>query len=329
MPLIRADANPNTVGITLILIGIVAISVNDLLIKFLSGGYPLHQMIFFRSAIGIAFSLILVQWEGGWSILKTRRPGLHILRGVLVVISNILFFAALAVLPLADATALFFVAPLMITLLSIPLLKEPVGPWRLGAVFVGLLGVVIMMKPWAGAGALEVPRYVLLLPVASALFYALNQIMTRKLGLTTQASAMAVYIQGMFIIVSLVFWAVAGDGRYAADATNPSVVFLLRAWIWPQGMDIWLFLGLGLNSAIVGYCLAQAYRLANAATIAPFEYVGLPLAVFWGWLIFADLPDLAVTTGIVLILGAGLFVFLRERILGRRLASAARLQKRN
>ena len=99
--------------------GMTAISVNDMLIKQLSGDYPLHQMVFTRSAIGILFSLILVQWEGGWHILKTRTPGLHALRGILIVFSNLSYFTALAMIPLADATALFFVAPLLITLLSI------------------------------------------------------------------------------------------------------------------------------------------------------------------------------------------------------------------
>lgn len=319
--------NP-ALGIGFVLLGVTAISVNDMLIKQLSGGYPLHQMVFIRSGIGIFFSLMLVQMEGGLAILRTKRPILHLARGLLVVLSNMTFFGALAVLPLADATALFFVAPLMITLLSIPMLGEKVGPMRLGAVVVGLMGVAIMMKPWQSAGALEVPRTVLLLPVAAALTYALFQILTRKLGASTRASAMAVYIQSMFLVVSLGVYLVAGDGRLAEGVENASLIFLLRAWVWPQGTDIWLFLGLGLNSAVIGYSLSQAYRLADAATVAPFEYIGLPLAVFWGWVIWGDLPDLAVTAGIVLIVASGLFVFLRERQRKRRLVSAQRVHRR-
>ena len=91
---------------------------------------------------------------------------------------------------------------------------------------------------------------------------------------------MAVYIQGMFILVSAGFFIVAGDGSFAVGQDNPSIVFLLRAWVWPDGTDQWWFVGLGLNSAIIGYALSQAYRLADAGTIAPFEYIGLPLASF-------------------------------------------------
>jgi S-adenosylmethionine uptake transporter len=301
----------------------VAISLNDVLIKALSGEYPLHQMVFVRSAIGIVFSLMLVQMEGGWRILKTRRPGLHAVRGALLVIANMTYFTALAVLPLADATALFFAAPLFITLLSIPLLREKVGPLRLSAVVVGFAGVVIMQRPWASGPELEVSRIVLLLPVLSALTYALNQILTRKLGVESKASALSVYVQLMFILAAAGFWLVAGDGRFAVGVENQSLIFLLRAWVWPAEGDWIYFIGLGLNSAIVGYCLSQAYRLSDAATVAPFEYLGLPLAVFWGWAVFAEFPKWEIWIGMALIIGSGLFVFLREQQKSRAIARGA------
>jgi len=300
-------------AIAFVLAGILAISVNDMLIKRLSGGYPLHELVFVRSAIGIVFSLVLVQIEGGWHILKTDRPGLHLLRGALVVIANMTFFVALGAIPLADATALFFAAPLFITLLSIPILGEKVGLLRLGAVMVGFVGVVIMQRPWAGSETLGASRLVLLLPVLAALTYALNQLMTRKLGVSSKASALSVYIQSVFIVVSLGFFLVAGDGRFVSEGSSASMQFLLRAWVWPAPGDGWVFVGMGLNAAVIGYCLSAAYRMADAATVAPFEYMGLPLAVFWGFMIFGDLPAWEVWIGIALILGSGLFVFLRER----------------
>lgn len=307
-------------GIAFILGGMCAISINDVLMKQLSGDYPLHQMVFVRSGIGIVFSLMLVQMEGGWQILRTHQPGLHVLRCLLLVISNMTYFTALAVLPLADSTALFFVAPLFITLLSIPILGEKVGPLRLAAVAVGFAGVVIMQRPWVSTAALDVHRIVLLLPVLAALTYALNQLMTRKLGISSKASALSVYVQLMFLAVSAMFWLVAGDGRHAVGVENQSLIFLLRAWVWPAEGDWIFFIGLGVNSAIVGYCLSQAYRLSDAATVAPFEYIGLPLAVFWGWAIFNSLPDLEVWLGMALIIGSGLFVFLREQQKARRVA---------
>lgn len=317
----KAENHPGR-GILFIVIGIFCISLNDLLIKQLSGGYPLHQSVFLRSFIGILFSLILVQIEGGWRILRTSHPWQHIIRCLLIIIANLSYFAALAALPLADATALFFAAPLFITLLSIPMLGERVGPIRLSAVAIGFIGVIIMQRPWVDRAALDVPRVILLLPVLAALTYALTQLLTRKLGVAAKASAMAVYIQFGFIVVSLLFYVVAGDGRFADGLENESLIFLLRAWHWPSAADWPYFLLLGVNSAAVGYCLSQAYRMADAATIAPYEYLGLPLAVLWGWMVFAELPVWEVWVGMALILAAGLFVFLRERQKARAVARA-------
>jgi S-adenosylmethionine uptake transporter len=137
--------------------------------------------------------------------------------------------------------------------------------------------------------------------------------MTRKLGVKAKASVLSVYIQAMFIVVSLGFYAVAGDGRFVGPEASASMQFLLRAWIWPQPEDVWVFVALGVNSALIGYCLSQAYRLGDAATVAPFEYSLLPMAVFWGFVIFGEVPAWEVWLGIALILSAGLFVFLRER----------------
>ena len=139
---------------------------------------------------------------------------------------------------------------------------------------------------------------------------------------------MSIYIQSAFVVVSLGFWLVAGDGRFAEGSDNPSLLFLFRAWIWPEDGDWWPLIGLGLNSAVVAYCLAQAYRLSDAATVAPFEYVGLPMAVLWGWLFWAELPALPIWIGIALIAGSGLFVFLREKQNARRVARVAEVKGR-
>lgn len=313
--------NKPAIGILCIVAAMVSISINDVLIKEMSGDYPLHQMVFARSLIGIVFSLAMVQLEGGFAILRTDRPGLHLVRGLLVVTANMTFFAAFAVMPLAEATALFYVAPLFITLLSIPLLGERVGARRLSAVAIGFCGVLLMMRPGEAPSEAAPDRLVLLLPIVAALAYALMQILTRRLGIASKASAMAVYVQATFIVVSFGFWAAAGDGRYAAGLDNESLIFLLRAWEWPAPEDRWLFLALGANSAVIGYTLAQAYRSADAATVAPFEYVALPLAVFWGWIVFGELPDGWASGGIALIMGAGLYVYVRERMRQRPVAS--------
>ena len=317
--------NVETRAIGLIIFGMLCITVNDTLIKFLSDGYPLHQMVFVRSAIGLSASFVFLHMEGGRSLLRTDRPALHALRAGLIVIANMTFFAALAVMPLAAATALFFVAPLFITLLAIPVLGEPVGPTRLVAVVVGLAGVGVMMAPGVDWGGIS--RWNLVLPVAAAACYSGMQVLTRKLGAQSAASAMAIYIQSTFIVVSSAFFLVAGSGRFADDVSNEALEFLLRAWVWPATGDLWIFGVLGLMSAMIGYTLSQAYRIGTASVVASYEYVALPLAIFWGWVVFDEVPQPVVWVGVALIAGAGLAVFARERAQDRALASARPIRR--
>lgn len=310
-------------GIAFILVGMLFISVNDMLIKQMSGGYPLHQMVFVRSAIGICISLVLVQFEGGWAILRTSRPGLHLLRGLMIVFANMAYFTALAVMPLADATALFFVAPLFITLLSIPVLGEAVGPRRVLAVVAGFAGVLVMMAPQMEGGA----GWAALLPVLAAAGYAGMSVLTRKLGASSRVSALAAYIQATFVTVGAGFWLVAGDGRFVGPETPESLRFLLRPWVWPSAGDAWVMLGLGVLSALVGYSMSQAYRLARASTVAPFEFMLLIYALIWGWAFLGEWPAPLVFAGAAVILAANGFVFWRENRQARRATGLAALTR--
>jgi len=229
-------------GIIFVIAGMFCISANDMLIKHLSGNYPLHEMVFVRSVFGLMISLIIVQFEGGFTILRTNRVGLQTLRGLLMVMANLTFFSALAVVPLAEATAIFFVAPLFITLMSIFFLGEKVGPRRFIAVAVGFAGVLAMLRPGSAHSSGSPGTLVLLLPVAAAFGYAAVQILTRKLGVSSKASALAVYMQLTFIAVSGGFWFVTGDGRYGEGQDSEILIFLLRAWTWPSASD-WPLLG--------------------------------------------------------------------------------------
>ena len=297
-------------AILFIVLGMFFISVNDMVIKRFSGKYPLHQMVFFRSAIGMFFTLILIHLEGGWRLLKTDQPGLHSLRAVMVFASNMTYFAALAVLPLPDATALFFIAPIMITVLSISILGERVGPRRWGAVIVGFCGTLIMVRA-QGSTRGDVSIWIYLLPILAAFFYATMQVLTRKLA-KTKASAMAFYIQITFVLFCGSSGLIVGNGQFADGVQHPSLVFLLRAWIVPSAADMSYFVLIGILATGVGYCLSQAYRSAPAATVAPFEYVLLPMSIVWGWVIFADWPGLPVWFGSAIIIAAGLYVIWRE-----------------
>lgn len=282
-------------------------SINDAAIKFLSGGYALHQIVLIRSIIAMAvlFALVL-PFAGGLRALYTSRPGLHALRGGLVIISNMSFFLGLAALPIATAVALFFVAPLLITALSVVILGEKVGPRRWGAVIVGLVGVVVMLRP----GVADF-QPAMLLPLLAALAYALMHMMTRRMAGSESAATMTVYVQLTFIVTSVLIGALVGDGRFAGGSSL-ALEFLLRPWHWPAPADWPLLATIGLASAFGALLMAQAYRLGEAALIAPFEYVNMPLAILMGLVIFGEWPDALAWLGITLICGAGLYMLWRE-----------------
>lgn len=304
-----ATARTNLTGALCAMGGMACFSVNDMAIKFLSGGYALHQVVLFRSAIGILiFVMLVMPLNGGPKVFRTRRLGMHIFRGFCVVFANTTFFLGVAAMPLADAVAIFFISPLVISVFSVIFLGETVGPRRWGAIAIGLAGVLVMMRP--GTATFQ---YAALLPLAAAVGYASLHMLTRRIGGTESAATMSVYIQITFLFVSLFVGLAIGDGRFAGGA-SPSLEFLFRAWIWPDPADYPIFLAIGACSTFGGFLISQAYRVSEAAFVAPFEYVALPMALVWGVVVFSDWPDAMAWTGIVLIAASGLFLLWRETV---------------
>ena len=288
-------------------VAVLFFSINDVAIKFLSGGYALHQVVLIRSIIGLfIIAAVIAPFTSGWAIARTKRLKMHLLRGLCVVFANMTFFLGLAAMPLADAVAIFFVSPLVITLFSVFFLGEVVGPRRWAAIAVGLIGVLVMMRP--GTSAFQVAS---LLPLAAAVCYAGLHILTRRIGGTESAATMAFYIQIVFIFVGISFGLIVGDGRFG-DQSDLSLAFLFRAWSWPSVSDYPIFLVIGAGTAFAGYLISQAYRVAEASYVAPFEYLALPMAVVWGMVVFDEFPDFWDYAGMALILGAGLFMVWRE-----------------
>jgi S-adenosylmethionine uptake transporter len=301
-----------TRGIVCIVGAALLLTANDSIIKWLSPTYPLHEIVLVRAVIALGITLFILRLEGGLHLIRTRRPVLHFVRGLLIVIANMAFFLGLASLPIAEATALFFVNPLFIMLLSVPILGERIGIWRILAMIAGLTGVIIMLRPGS-----ELVTWASLLPLVAAFAYASMQMLTRRLGVIDKASTLSFYIQLTFVLVSAAIGLLIGDGRYGGGE-NVTLEFLFRAWSWPSLSDA-LLMGLcGSLVAFGGYLMSQAYRISEATAVAPFEYTSLPLAVFWGFALWGDLPDAIAVLGILLIVGSGLFAFYRETIHAKR-----------
>ncbi|MEP1210046.1 MAG: DMT family transporter [Rhizobiaceae bacterium] len=304
-----------TIGIACAMVASTAFTLNDVGIKFLSGDYPLHQIVFFRTLVALALTLgVIIPLEGGFQLVKTRHLKMHLFRGLSVVCANMVFFMGLAALPLSEATAIFFISPLVITAFSVIFLAERVGLRRWIAVIAGLVGALVIIRP--GTEAFQLAA---LLPALAAVAYATLHMLTRKIGRLEKASTMALYTHLTFLLVSSCVGLVAGDGTYATSI-HPSIDFLTRPWVMPPTRDIWIMAGIGMASGTGGYFITQAYRTCEAALIAPFEYLALVLAIFWGVIIFSEWPDTWAWTGISMILGAGLFVIWREAVLKKRLA---------
>ena len=305
-------------GIAYIIAAMLMLSLQDSLIKWLGATYALHQIVLTRSLIATAVTVLVLAATARLTLLRTRRWTIHLIRGLLLVASNSFFFLGLIAMPIAEAVATFFVAPLFITLLSALALGEPVGPRRLAATLIGFAGVVIVVRPGSGLFG-----YTALLPVGAAATYAIMQIMTRRLGATDSAAAMAFSVQVVFMVVSIAVGLAVGDGRFAGSG-DPSLDFLLRTWRAPTAADVPLFALVGLLIAAASVLLYQAYRTTEAATIAPFEYIALPFAAVWGFLFWGDVPDAIGILGMALIVGSGAFIVVRtERLQSRSGPDAA------
>jgi drug/metabolite transporter (DMT)-like permease len=213
------------------------------------------------------------------------------------------FYLSMAALPLAETVSIFFSTPIFITIFSATFLREKVEIRSWIAVLVGFLGVVIMLKP--GSKMIDPAA---LLALLTAILYATASIITRKLGKTENGVSMAFYLAVTYIIFSAIF-TLALNNIAVAPRTHPSFTFLFREWRLPSQGDLFIFMLVGLIAAAGFYFLAQAYRLAQPSTIAPFEYIAVPLSVIWGYLFFKDILEFQSVIGIILIVGSGLYIF--------------------
>ncbi|MFL7903485.1 DMT family transporter [Azospirillum argentinense] len=261
----------------------------DTLIKYLSSGYPVAQLMFARSVVAVVLVGGISVARSGWGGMRTRRPVAHVFRSLAGLLSMGCFFYAFKHLPLAEVYVLSFAGPLFITALSMPLLGEPVGWRRWAAVLVGFGGVVVMARPEADA-----PLLPILVGVAAAFFYALAMIAVRGLSRTESNTAIVVYL--------------------LLTTTVVSGVAAIPDWVQPGGFDLGLMLLVGTLGGAAQVLMTQAFRLGRAAVVAPFEYTGMIWATLLGFLVFGDVPTPTVLAGAGIIIASGLYILYRETL---------------
>ena len=276
-------------GIALILASTVFLGVSDVTAKYLSATLPSIEIAWIRFLV---FALIMVPaMVPGTPLysLKTGRPMLQLMRGAALLASSLFFITGLRYLPIAEASATGFVAPLFVTALSIIFLSERVGVRRWIATATGLLGVLIIIRP--GTSAFHVAAF---LPIISALAWASTLIMTRMMSGKEHAITTMTYssIAGVVILSALV----------------PFV------WVAPSWHDIMLGILIGVASTVGQWIVVLAFRYADASVLAPFSYTQLVWVSFLGFMVFGEVPDGWTVVGAVFIVGSGLYTAHRERV---------------
>lgn len=283
-------------AVLMVLAAAAVFSVAGALVKGLQGALPLAEVVVCRNLFGIPLLLPLVWRAGGWSALRTRNPKLHAIRMLTGLVGMVGAFYGYAVLPLATVTALGFTMPLFLTLLSIPLLGEKVGPRRGAAVLAGFGGVLLMAVPGSGGAANALGTAAVL---AGAVGWALSMITIRRMGDAGESNA------------TIVLW-------FALGATAVSSVVAVPLWVAPSPLQWAMLAGTGLLSAGAQVMMTEAYRRGEATLLAPFEYSAIIWTTAMGAVVWAELPDGWDFAGIAVLVASGLYIWRREVVLGLR-----------
>lgn len=274
-------------GILSMLLAMVLMTIMNALAKLLAESYPLGEVTFFRNLFALLPAVAMVAAAGGRSCLHTDHWQGHLWRAVIGLASMVLLFWAYHLMPLANAVAISYSAPLFLTALSVPLLGERVGAFRWGAVVVGFIGVLIMVQP--GAGMLDRGALVALV---AAVCYALAMIAMRQLGRTERP-------------VTTVFY-------FTVISTLLSALALPLGWTTPDGHALALMVAMGIAGGGAQYFSTRAYALAHAVVVGPFSYASLIYASVLGWLVWGDVPAPHVVIGAAVVIGSGLLILYRE-----------------
>lgn len=262
--------------------------------KWLSNDYDAFQIAFFRGVFGILPPILLLYLarHRGTDHLFSQRPGLQLVRGVLSLGSIVCFITAFRTMPLADVLAISYSAPIIVTVLSVPLLGERVGLHRGCAVLVGFFGILLILQP--GSGVFDVSA---LLAMLGACFYSLMMLVTRQLGSVDSTLCTMLYSTGFYILVC--------------------AVLLPFIWITPTLIDWFLLAALGIVSGAGLFFFIRAFYHGKAATIAPFDYMAMLWAIILGFLVWGELPGWLTLVGMMIVVVSGLYIMQREARLAR------------
>jgi drug/metabolite transporter (DMT)-like permease len=285
-------ASPVTRGILLMLLAILCFTAMDAAAKGLVQRYPAPQVVWARFAGQFVLVLILLN-RAVPRLARTRFPVLHLWRSLFQLGATGLFFLSLGHVGLAEATAITDINPVLITLGAALFLGERLGPRRLAGVVVALIGALLIIRPGAGVFTPWA-----LLPLGAAICYTGNALLTRRIGPHES-------------VWTAMLWA-------SAIGTGASALALPAVWVAPAAADLWLFALVAVLGTGAQLCIIRSFSTTEASVVAPFAYVGIIFATFWGWLLYDELPDAMTFLGALVIVAAGLYVWHREAVAARK-----------
>ncbi|HWS12103.1 MAG TPA: DMT family transporter [Rhodocyclaceae bacterium] len=277
-------------AIALFLMAMLLFATLDTTAKHLAQTFPVPMLVWARYTFHFLLMLLVLGWSMRGRLIATRHPVEQVLRALLLVATTGFGVAALRIMPLAESTAIFFVAPLIVTVLAVPLLGEAVGGRRYVAVLAGFAGVLLIARPGGTLPAAGVAA-----ALVAAVAYSGYQILTRRIARHENA-------------VTMVFY---------TALVGTAVMTLALPWYWSGPMPDWrqalLICSLGIYGGTGHFLLTRAFRLAPASTLSPFQYVQLVWATLLGWLVFGQLPDGLSMAGGLVIAASGVAIALDER----------------
>lgn len=271
------------------LLAVALFSLMDTAMKLLAAHYPAMQVAALRGMTSLPLVLVYIGWRGAFGTMFKVRWPLHLLRGVLGIAMLSLFAYALKKLSLAEAYTIFFISPALITGLSVVFLKETVNAARWIAIGVGLVGVIVVLRP-TGQGMLTLGGLAVLVAAAC---YAVSAIAVRILGRSDSGEHMVLWLMLMMA---------AGGGALAAPN-----------WVPIRAGDVWLLCGLAISGFLGQLAITEAFNKGEASSVAPFEYTALAWAMGLDWLLWQTLPDRYTIIGAAIIIGSGVYLIRNER----------------
>jgi drug/metabolite transporter (DMT)-like permease len=274
-------------GIALACGAVLLFSILNGLAKWQAAAYPIGELVFFRSLFALVPVLVLAVRGGLAASLKTNMPGAHLFRSMIWFISVSCTFVSYHLLPMGDAAAIAFSAPLFLTALSAPILGERVGPQRWLVVAAGFVGVLVMVRPGEG-----VFQWGALFGLANAVCYAAGSLAVRQMASTERS-------------VTIVFYTML-------LATLLSGLTLPFAWVTPSLPDLLVLIAMGLIGGVGQLVMVQAFHHAPASAIAPWNYTQMIWALLLGWFFWSEIPDAATLSGAAVVIGSGLYLLHHE-----------------